>query len=45
MAARASIKAERRKAMVWAYVFLVIFAAFFLTPPLYMLITSLKTNA
>ena len=41
----ASMKAERRKAMVWAYVFLVIFAAFFLTPPLYMLITSLKTNA
>jgi multiple sugar transport system permease protein len=31
--------------MVWSYVFLVIFAIFFLTPPLYMLITSFKTNA
>jgi multiple sugar transport system permease protein len=44
-AARASIKADRRKAMIWSYVFLVIFAVFFLTPPIYMLITSLKTNA
>jgi multiple sugar transport system permease protein len=44
-AARASLRAERRKAMVWSYVFLVIFAVFFLTPPLYMLITSFKTNA
>jgi multiple sugar transport system permease protein len=31
--------------MVWSYVFLVIFAVFFLTPPIYMLITSFKTNA
>jgi len=31
--------------MVWSYVFLVIFAVFFLTPPVYMLITSLKSNA
>jgi len=41
----ASMKAQRRTAMVWSYVFLVIFAIFFLTPPIYMLITSLKTNA
>lgn len=44
-AARASMKAARRKAMIWSYVFLVVFALFFLTPPIYMLITSLKTNA
>jgi multiple sugar transport system permease protein len=40
-----SIKADRRRAMVWSYVFLCIFVLFFLTPPVYMLITSLKTNA
>jgi multiple sugar transport system permease protein len=39
------MKAHRRKAMIWSYVFLVLFAAFFLTPPIYMLITSLKTNS
>ena len=44
-AARASLRGERRRALVWSYVFLVIFALFFLTPPLYMLITSFKTNA
>ena len=43
--ARASLRAERRRALFWSYVFLVIFALFFLTPPLYMLITSFKTNA
>src|SRR3982074_1736244 len=43
--ARASIRADRRRAMIWSYAFLVIFAVFFLTPPIYMLITSLKTNA
>ncbi len=42
---RASMRANRRRAMVWSYFFLFVFAAFFLTPPLYMLITSLKTNA
>jgi multiple sugar transport system permease protein len=40
-----SMKAQRRTAMIWSYVFLVIFAIFFLTPPIYMIITSLKTNA
>jgi len=39
------MKQQRRTAMVWSYVFLVIFAVFFLTPPVYMLITSLKSNA
>jgi multiple sugar transport system permease protein len=39
------MKGDRRRALVWSYVFLVIFAVFFLLPPIYMLITSLKTNA
>ena len=42
---RASMRGDRRRAMVWSYVFLCIFVCFTLTPPLYMLITSLKTNA
>ena len=36
---------NRRKALVWSYFFLGLFVVFFLTPPVYMLITSLKTNA
>jgi len=40
-----SISKNRRRALFWSYVFLVIFAVFFLTPPLYMLITSLKSSA
>jgi multiple sugar transport system permease protein len=44
-ARRSSMKDDRRRAMVWSYFFLVIFVIFFLTPPLYMLITSLKSNA
>ena len=40
-----SMKDDRRRAMVWSYVFLSIFVVFFLTPPVYMLITSLKSNA
>jgi len=44
-APRASLKRERRWALIWSYVFLVIFAVIFLTPPLYMLVTSLKTSA
>ena len=39
------MKNDRHRAMVWSYVFLVIFVIFFLTPPVYMLITSLKTSA
>ncbi len=40
-----SMRHDRRRALVWSYVFLVIFVIFFLTPPVYMLITSLKTSA
>src|SRR3974390_2014911 len=42
---RGSISRDRRWALRWSYFFLVLFAVFFLTPPLYMLITSLKTSA
>src|SRR5438128_7546050 len=40
-----SMSRDRRWAMRWSYFFLALFAIFFLTPPLYMLITSLKTSA
>src|SRR5947208_5726907 len=40
-----SVSRDRRWAMRWSYFFLVLFAIFFLTPPLYMFITSLKTSA
>jgi multiple sugar transport system permease protein len=40
-----SMSSDRRWEMRWSYFFLVIFAIFFLTPPIYMLITSLKTSA
>ena len=36
---------DRRWALRWSYFFLVLFAIFFLLPPIYMLITSLKTSA
>src|ERR1700724_2440397 len=36
---------DRRWALRWSYFFLVLFAIFFLTPPLYMVITSLKSSA
>ena len=45
MAKSRSMRDDRRRAMVWSYVFLCIFVVFFLTPPVYMLITSLKSNA
>jgi multiple sugar transport system permease protein len=38
------MKSERLWALRWSYVFLIIFVIFFLTPPIYMLITSLKTS-
>jgi multiple sugar transport system permease protein len=41
---RASMSRDRRWALRWSYFFLVAFAVFFLTPPVYMLITSLKTS-
>ena len=40
-----SMSRDRRWALRWSYFFLVIFAIFFLMPPIYMLITSLKTSA
>src|SRR5438477_4147856 len=39
-----SISRDRRWALRWSYFFLVLFAIFFLMPPVYMLITSLKTS-
>jgi multiple sugar transport system permease protein len=39
-----SMSRDRRWALRWSYFFLVLFAIFFLTPPLYMFITSLKTS-
>jgi multiple sugar transport system permease protein len=39
------MKGERRRALYWSYFFLVLFAIFFLTPPIYMMITSLKSSA
>jgi multiple sugar transport system permease protein len=39
-----SIQRSRRWALIWSYVFLVMFAVFFLMPPIYMFITSLKSS-
>jgi multiple sugar transport system permease protein len=44
-ARRRSISRDRRWALRWSYFFLTLFAMFFLLPPVYMLITSLKTSA
>src|SRR5215472_9961685 len=40
-----SMSRDRRWALRWSYFFLTVFAIFFLTPPVYMFITSLKTSA
>ena len=40
-----SMSRDRTWALRWSYFFLVLFAIFFLVPPIYMLITSLKTSA
>ncbi|MFM9849872.1 MAG: carbohydrate ABC transporter permease [Hyphomicrobiaceae bacterium] len=40
-----SMSRDRTWALRWSYFFLVLFAVFFLLPPIYMLITSLKTSA
>jgi multiple sugar transport system permease protein len=42
---RASLTRSRRWALVLSYVFLSLFAVFFLLPPYYMIVTSLKSNA
>jgi multiple sugar transport system permease protein len=39
------MRRDRKRALRWSYFFLVLFAIFFLTPPIYMLITSLKSSA
>jgi multiple sugar transport system permease protein len=39
------IAQSRRRTLFWSYFFLVLFVIFFLTPPIYMLITSLKSSA
>ena len=41
----ASMSRDRTWALRWSYFFLFLFVIFFLLPPLYMLITSLKTSA
>ncbi|HYX63389.1 MAG TPA: carbohydrate ABC transporter permease [Burkholderiales bacterium] len=40
-----SMRRDRKRALWWSYFFLILFAVFFLTPPIYMLITSLKSSA
>jgi multiple sugar transport system permease protein len=40
-----SMKGDRAWALRWSYFFLILFVIFFLLPPVYMLITSLKTSA
>src|SRR3954463_2288911 len=40
-----SMSRDRRWALRWSYFFLVLFVVFFLTPPIYMMITSLKSSA
>jgi len=40
-----SMSRDRTWALRWSYFFLILFAIFFLTPPVYMLITSLKSSA
>src|SRR5215216_1127264 len=40
-----SMTRDRTWALRWSYFFLTLFAIFSLVPPLYMLITSLKTSA
>ncbi|MGY4370773.1 multiple sugar transport system permease protein [Bradyrhizobium sp. LB1.3] len=40
-----SMSRDRTWALRWSYFFLVLFAIFFLIPPVYMLITSLKSSA
>jgi multiple sugar transport system permease protein len=40
-----SISRDRAWALRWSYFFLILFAIFSLTPPVYMLITSLKSSA
>ena len=45
VSARASLKNSRRWALIASYVFLIMFAIFFLMPPYYMIVTALKSDA
>src|SRR5204862_2708894 len=40
-----SMARSRKRALRWSYFFLILFVIFFLMPPIYMFITSLKTSA
>jgi len=40
-----SMARSNRRALRWSYFFLILFVIFFLMPPIYMFITSLKTSA
>ena len=40
-----SVTRDRKRALYWSYFFLFLFVIFFLMPPVYMFITSLKTSA
>ncbi|TMJ58543.1 MAG: carbohydrate ABC transporter permease [Alphaproteobacteria bacterium] len=40
-----SIARGRKRTLYWSYFFLILFVIFFLMPPVYMFITSLKTSA
>src|SRR5471030_2080933 len=42
---RASLKRDRRWALITSYFFLIVFAIFFLMPPYYMIVTALKIDA
>src|SRR5262249_4516402 len=42
---KSSLKRNRRWALITSYGFLILFAIFFLTPPYYMIVTSLKSDA
>jgi len=42
---KSSLRRDRRWALIMSYGFLIIFAIFFLTPPYYMIVTSLKSDA
>ncbi|MGH6814079.1 MAG: carbohydrate ABC transporter permease [Hyphomicrobiaceae bacterium] len=44
-AKRGSIARSQRQTLIWSYAFLGLFVIFFLGPPIYMFITSLKTSA
>ena len=42
---KASLRRNRRWALITSYVFLILFAIFFLIPPYYMVVTALKSDS